>query len=107
MRRSRLITLRTGLAAALLAVPLATAAADGPPLALSSASTNAAWKEGWLKPGAEVSFAGSVAAPSTLQAVLRPISRAGVVTSRETFDVSEAGAFDLSFKLPARPLPGR
>jgi hypothetical protein len=75
-------------------------------LTVSSAVASAHWKEGWLLPGANVRFTGSVDAASSLTAALRPLDRPGTVTARTTFEVAGAGPFSRQLRLPPRPLPG-
>jgi hypothetical protein len=82
------------------------AGGDDQPLAVASAVADVHWKEGWLEPGANVSFTGSVEGATTLTAALRPIGRPGVVTARASFDVAAAGPFTEKISLPPRPLPG-
>lgn len=67
---------------------------------------HADWRQGWLQPGAAVSFTGSVDAASSLTAVLRPKARAGVVTALTHFEVAQGGPFTAQVKLPPRALPG-
>lgn len=94
-----------------IAVPAAGAAVKGPAAArtlkVGAPVTNARWREGWLRPGADIRFTGTVGAASTLTAVLRPLDRPGVVTSQATFEVTAAGPFTKHLRLPPRPLPGR
>ena len=98
-------------AALLLGISTAGAAVRTPvtaaSLKVSDATANAQWREGWLKPGANIVFTGTVGAPATLKAVLRPLDRAGTVTAVATYDVADAGPFSERMKLPPRPLPGR
>jgi hypothetical protein len=91
-----------------LAVPAAMASQgdDAPALAVNGAAARASWNEGWLRPGAAVLIKGSVGAPSSLTAVLRPVARAGIVTARADFEVPRTGAFSERLSLPPRPLPG-
>ena len=111
MRRHSLA--RVGLSGALLSaviLPAAAAAvssASKQSVKVTSATTQASWKEGWLRPGSAVHFSGAVDAPSSLAAALRPIGRPGVVTARSTFEVAQAGPFSGRLRLPPRALPGR
>src|SRR5262245_7540259 len=98
------VALLVGLASA---VALAVEVPKTPTLAVDRADSDATWKEGWLRPGAAVRFAGRVGAPSTLTAVLRPIGRRGIVTARREYHVAHAGRFSEALSLPPRPLPGR
>ncbi len=104
---------RVGLSGALLSVvvlPSAAAAvmsASTQSVTVTSATTQASWKQGWLRPGAAVHFNGTVDAPSSLAAALRPLDRPGIVTARSTFDVAQAGSFTGQLRLPPRALPGR
>jgi hypothetical protein len=97
---------------ALLAVGAAATASvaavrgDTPALAVTSAVANATWKQGWLVPGAGIKVQGTVGAPSSLDLILRPVDRPGVVTARVALEVRSAGAFATTIALPARPLPG-
>jgi hypothetical protein len=68
---------------------------------------HASWRQGWLRPGAAVIVTGSVGAPSTLTAALRPFARPGFVSARADFEIVRAGAFSEKLRLPPRPLPGR
>src|SRR3954471_7555636 len=87
----------------LLSLPVALTAAavpggatprdDGPALTLTRATTNAAWREGYLEEGAQVRFSGTVSGPAHLTAILRPTARHGTVTARLDFDVVAAGSF--------------
>jgi hypothetical protein len=107
-RRPGRIGLVVALFGALMVLPAAFAAtrADAPTLSVDSATINASWKEGWLRPGATLRFGGTVGQASTLTATLRPVDRPGVVTARlGDFEVA-AGAFNKTMPLPARPLPG-
>lgn len=76
-------------------------------LKVGTPSVNARWQQGWLRPGAAVLFSGTVDAPSSLQAALRPVGRPGVVTAVVRFDVAAAGSFSERLSLPPRALPGR
>jgi hypothetical protein len=104
---------RLGLTAAVMSallVPTASATVGsftGQGLQVTSASTVATWREGWLRPGAAVHFSGTVAGPAALTATLRPLGRPGIVTAHEAFAVAQAGPFNGSLKLPPRALPGR
>ena len=75
-------------------------------LTVTSAVADAHWNQGWLRPGATVQLRGSVAAPSSLTAALRPVDRPGIVTARGGFKVANAGPFSEQLRLPPRPLPG-
>lgn len=75
-------------------------------LRITSAEANVHWRQGWLKPGATVVFAGSVTAPASLTVALRPLDRPGTVTARGEFETTRAGAFTKRLRLPPRPLPG-
>lgn len=75
-------------------------------LTVSSASTNARWNQGWLRPGATIRFTGTVTAPASLTVALRPLGRPGVVTAQAEFQVTRAGPFTKRLRLPPRPLPG-
>jgi hypothetical protein len=88
-------------AAALVAVSLASAA-PAPSLTLDVAKITAKWKESWLT--GTVSFSGTVAGAADLEAVLRPVGRAGSPVTAVAF--SADGAFSKTLKLPARMLPG-
>jgi hypothetical protein len=103
---------RCGLGLALVAASVLPAAAGAragaaDAVKVTSATTKANWKQGYLKPGAAVVFAGTTDAPASLQAALRPLDRAGVVTATSSFDVAQAGPFNGRIKLPPRALPGR
>jgi len=104
---------RVGLSGALLpavflpAAAAAVSSASKQSVKVTSATTQASWKEGWLRPGSAVHFSGAVDAPSSLAAALRPLGRPGVVTARSTFDVAQAGPFSGRLRLPPRALPGR
>jgi hypothetical protein len=96
-----------GLAVLASAVPAAIAAAgDASTFTIDQTAVHASWKEGWLRPGAAVRFAGTLGAPATLHVVLRPVARPNIVTVQETLDVAQAGAYSEVVKLPPRPLPG-
>jgi len=88
-------------------LPAVAAVREAPTLELDTAVVDARWKEGWLRPGAAVRLTGTVSAASSLTAVLRPVSRPGVVTATLDFDVAQPGSFSELMKLPARALPGR
>ena len=74
---------------------------------LTTATANARWSQGYLRPGANVTFAGTVTDASDLTAALRPDDRPGIVTAATTFAVAAAGPFTAKIKLPARPIPGK
>jgi hypothetical protein len=88
-------------AAALVSVSLASAA-PAPALTLDSAKINAKWKESWLT--ASLSYSGTVAGAADLEAVLRPVGRAGPPAAAIAF--SADGSFSKTVKLPNRLLPG-
>jgi hypothetical protein len=94
------------LLAAFAAIVVTAAVADDGALTVGKTSVTASWRQGWLRPGALVRFSGSVAAPSTITAVLRPVAHPGVVTAKEDYQV-EQGPFSETLRLPARPLPGK
>ena len=73
---------------------------------LTTATARAHWNQGYLKPGANVMFAGTVGAASSLRAALRPDDRPGVVTAKTDFAVATAGPFT-AHMLPPRPIPGK
>ncbi len=101
---------RAGLLLALLlgvAAPSVGAGVQAPALSVDSTTVSAKWKEGWLRPGAAVRFAGRADAGTPLSAILRPIARPGVVTARLDFTVPPAGTFSKTITLPPRTLPGR
>jgi hypothetical protein len=87
--------------------PSAGAGAESPTLTISSTLVTANWKEGWLRPGAAVRFAGRADAGTPLSAILRPIARPGIVTARLGFTVGPAGTYSKTMPLPPRTLPGR
>ena len=101
---------RIGLALLLLtgvAVPAAIAAGrSASTFTVDKAVVTASWNEGFLKPGAGVTFSGNVDGPSNLNASLRPLAHPGTVTARAEFS-APAGAFNETLKLPNRPLPGK
>ena len=72
---------------------------------LTTATATAHWSQGYLKPGANVTFAGSVGAASNLSAVLRPDDRPGVVTAKTDFAVATAGAVHSAHQAAAAPDP--
>jgi hypothetical protein len=80
---------------------------DAPGLTVNRAVVHARWKEGWLRPGADVRVTGRVGAASHLRASLRPLARQRVVTARADIDVPRGGTFSARLTLPPRPLPGR
>ncbi len=88
-------------------VPAADAANRGAELTLTGTTVHAQWKQGWLQPGAGIQLHGTVAAPSTIAAALRPLGRPGIVTAHTVFQLSKSGAFAVRMNLPPRPLPGR
>jgi hypothetical protein len=88
-------------------VPAAGAAGRDSGLTLHDAAVHAQWKQGWLQPGAGIRLAGTVTAPSTIAAALRPLGRAGVVTAHSVFKLTKSGPFAVQMHLPPRPLPGR
>jgi hypothetical protein len=92
------------LAASAAAVPARDAAAG---VTVTGANVHAAWKEGWLLPGAAVRVTGTTRAPAHVTVTLRPLARRGIVTARTDLDVSRAGPFAARVDLPPRPLPGR
>jgi hypothetical protein len=104
---------RVGLSGALLSAVLlpasaaAVRSASTEHVTVTSATTQASWKQGWLRPGAAVHFTGTVKAPSSLAATLRPLDRPGIVTARSSFAVAQAGPFSGRVRLPPRALPGR
>jgi hypothetical protein len=111
---SRRVLAQVGVVAALLlGVAASTAGATvrthaaATTLKVSEATANVHWREGWLKPGANITFSGTVGAASTLKAVLRPLDRPGTVTAVASYDLANAGPFSERIKLPPRPLPGR
>ena len=110
-RRVRMHAGLTLLVLSAIAVPAAGAASKGPAAArtlkVGTAVANASWRQGWLRPGADIRFTGTVGAASTLSAVLRPIDRPGIVTTQGSFQVTAPGAFTKHLRLPPRPLPGR
>ena len=75
-------------------------------LTVTSAVADARWNQGWLRPGATIHLTGSVDAPSSLTAALRPVDRPGIVTARAAFEVADPGPFSEKLHLPPRPLPG-
>jgi hypothetical protein len=77
-----------------------------PGLSVDQAVANVSWNQGWLRPGAVVTFTGAVDAPSTVTATLRPVARPGIVTSHAEFEIGKAGPFTARLRLPPRPLPG-
>jgi hypothetical protein len=83
---------------------LPAAAAGG--LRITSATANVSWRQGWLEPGASVVFTGSIGAPATLTAALRPVDRPGTVTARTEFVMTHGATFTKRLRLPPRPLPG-
>jgi hypothetical protein len=88
-------------------LPAAGAAGHGTELTLTGATVHVQWKQGWLKPGAGVRLDGTVAAPATIAAALRPLDRPGIVTARSVFELTKPGPFAVQMHLPPRPLPGR
>jgi len=71
-------------------------------LTLSSATLSSSWKESWLT--GSVRFAGTVSAPAQLEAVVRPVGRAGSPLAAVQF--SADSSFSRVMRLPSRPLPG-
>src|SRR5690242_2504419 len=69
---------------------------------LTTATVNAHWSQGYLRPSANITFEGTVSDPSDLTAALRPDDRAGV-TAAIQFTVAAAGPFTAKLKLPPRP----
>jgi hypothetical protein len=74
---------------------------------LTAATANARWSQGYLRPGANITVAGTVSDASALTAALRPDDRPGVVTAAAKFAVAAAGPFTAKLKLPPRPIPGK
>lgn len=76
----------------------------GATVTLSGVSVDAAWKESWLT--ATLTFSGSVDAPASLSAFVKPADRPGNVAAKTTLSVPAAGAFTGQLRLPPRLLPG-
>jgi hypothetical protein len=85
---------------------LVVSAREAAHLTLTGADANTHWNQGYLRPGAAIRFTGSVTAPASLTATLRPLDRPGVVTAHEELQVTRAGPFTKSIQLPPRALPG-
>ena len=71
---------------------------------LSSVNVDASWKESWLT--ATLTFSGTVDAPASLTAFVKPADRPGNVAAKTTVSVPAAGAFTGQLRLPPRLLPG-
>jgi hypothetical protein len=83
------------------------AVGSGTSVKLTTATATVHWNQGYLKPGANITVAGTVSGASDLSAALRPDDRPGVVTAKTAFSVAAAGPFTVKIKLPPRPLPGK
>lgn len=98
-------------ASAFLAAPAAARVAEGASptrawatVTLSSVALDASWEESWLT--ATLTFSGSVDAPATLTAFVKPADRPGNVAAKTSVSVPAGGAFTGQLRLPPRLLPG-
>jgi methionine-rich copper-binding protein CopC len=98
-------------ASAVLAAPAAARVAESAvparadaTVTLSAVGVDANWKESWLT--ATLTFSGSVDAPASLTAFVKPANKPGNVAAKTTLSVPAAGAFTGQLRLPPRLLPG-